>query len=155
MEECISKGKSIHSQTLSGGKITNPALKFLCDEKTFFFFSPPQGDLYLQNMMVLLWLINFISTEERNSVSLNLKHVGFFLNANFKTRPCMTPNLEAQKVSRIDFDFHPENSNKDLNYIVTLKISKLVQLYSHWFIYSLLCQHAYFSLKPVAFKCFG
>lgn len=66
----------------------------------------------------------------------------------------MTPNLEAQKVSRIDSDFHAENSKKDLNYIVTLKISKLVQSHSHWFIYSLLCQHAYFSLKLVAFKYF-
>ena len=66
----------------------------------------------------------------------------------------MTPNLEAQKVSRIDSDFHAENSKNDLNYTVTLKISKLVQSHSHWFIYSLLCQHAYFSLKLVAFKSF-
>lgn len=154
MEEYISKGKRIHAQILSGEKKKKQHWNSSVMKRPFFFF-PPQGDLYLQNMMVLLWLINFISTEERNSVSLNLKHVGFFLNANFKTRPCMTPNLEAQKVSRIDFDFHAENSNKDLNYIVTLKISKLVQSYSHWFIYSVLCQHAYFSLKPVAFKCFG
>lgn len=66
----------------------------------------------------------------------------------------MTPNLEAQKVSRIDSDFHAENSKRDLNYIVTRKISKLVQSHSHWFTYSLLCQHDYFSLKLVAFKCF-
>lgn len=66
----------------------------------------------------------------------------------------MTPNSEAWKVSRIDSDFHAENSKKDLNYIVTLKISKLVDSHSHWFIYSLLCQHVYFSLNLVAFKCF-
>lgn len=66
----------------------------------------------------------------------------------------MTPNLEAQKVSRIDSDFHAENSKRDLNYIVTLKISKLVQSHSRRFIYSLFCQRAYFSLKLVAFKRF-
>lgn len=66
----------------------------------------------------------------------------------------MTPNLEAQKVSRIDSDFHAENSKKDLNYIVTLKISKLVQSHSHWFTYSLLCQHDCFLLKLVACKYF-
>lgn len=33
----------------------------------------PQGDLYLQNPMVLLWLINFISTEEKGPCQLKLK----------------------------------------------------------------------------------
>lgn len=67
----------------------------------------------------------------------------------------MTPNLEAQKVSRIDSDFQAENREKDLNYIVTLQISKLPQSHTHRFIYSLLCQRACFSLQLVAFKCFG
>lgn len=66
----------------------------------------------------------------------------------------MTPNLEAQKVSRIDSDFQAENRKKDLNYIVTLQISKLLQSHTHCFIYSLLCQRAYFSLQLVAFKGF-
>lgn len=78
MDENISKGERTHAQILSGKKCIEIPLWWI----DFFFFSP-QGDLYLQNMMVLLWLINFISTEERNSVSLNLKQVGFFLNANF------------------------------------------------------------------------
>lgn len=43
----------------------------------------------------------------------------------------MTPNLEAQKVSRIDSAFQAENSKKDLNYIVTLQISKLLQPHTH------------------------
>lgn len=38
-----------------------------------YYFPSPQGDLYLQNMMVLLWLINFISTEEKERCQLKLR----------------------------------------------------------------------------------